>query len=83
MPISQRFLTVDNPIPSWKGPEENGIDEILILQEDAPPISGAVNEELDFHCAETYKKDGGVQKSQDTEVVKYEKVVGTKYDDQG
>ncbi len=82
MPISQKFLTIDQPIPSWKGPEENGIPNELILFEEAPVISSGNIEEIPFHCAETIKKDGGVGPNDDEGVVKYEKVVGTKYDDQ-
>jgi hypothetical protein len=83
MPISSCVLTVDNPIPTWKGPVENGIPDILILQEDAPGIPGIIEEDIPFHCATTVARDGGISDPEEfPEVVKFEKVEGTKYDDQ-
>ena len=74
MPVSDLLLTVDNPIPTWKGPLENGIPEILTISANAPAISGAVDSVIDFHCADTFQHDGGV--------IDFEKVPGTIIDDQ-
>lgn len=83
--ISSRLVvTVDNPIPSWKGPLENGIPEILVLVEDAPPISGAPElDQIDIYDAITVNKDARIgDKTPDNNIAKFEVISGTKYDDQ-
>jgi hypothetical protein len=83
------YPTIDNPIPEWKGTTQGTwrgvamLPDILTISGDPPPISGAANDIIDFHCAETFDKDGGISNvSVDPDVVKYELVTGTKYDDQ-
>lgn len=74
-------LTVDDPIPDWKGTDD--LPDILTISGDATPISGASTSIIDFHCAETFTRDGGVGDSNiDPEVYKYELIENTKYDDQ-
>ena len=76
MPISS-IVTVypDNLIPDWKNPIENGVPEILVSSGGPPPLSGGpVDELVDFHCAETFDRDGGI--------IDQEKVLGTIFDDQ-
>jgi hypothetical protein len=81
MAITSRILTtVYNPIPTWKGTEI--LPEILTISADAPPISGSVEEIIDFHCAETFDKNANIVNMSEPEVIKYELVTGTKYDDQ-
>jgi len=74
MATSRILKTVDYPIPTWKGPLENDVPEILTIEEEAPPISGASQELIDFHCAETVAKDAGIEN--------FQKVPGTVFDDQ-
>lgn len=74
MPKSEILLTIDHPIPTWKGPLENGIPEILTISANPPPISGADDAIIDFHCADTFLHDGGV--------INFEKTLGTIIDDQ-
>ena len=76
-------LTVDNPIPSWKGPLENGIDEILVVIEDAPPISGGQLSQIPIYDAITVNKDARIgDKDTSDNITKFEVITGTKYDDQ-
>jgi hypothetical protein len=82
MLVSRTVNTVDFPIPSWKGPLENGIDEILVVIEDVPPLSGGVTQ-IPISDALTVAKDARVgDKNPDDNVVKFELVTGTVYDDQ-
>jgi len=75
MPKTGNILTVDNPIPTWKGPlETEGFPEILTISASAPPLSGADQTEIDFHCAETISRDGGI--------IDTDKIAGTIFDDQ-
>jgi len=74
MPKSAITLTIDDPIPWWKGPLESYIPDILTISGDPPPISGSVSQISPFHCAETVAKDGGV--------INFEKTNGTIFDDQ-
>ena len=75
------LLTVDNPIPDWKGTD--ALPDILTTSGSPPPLSGASDSIIDFHCAETFTRDGGVKDSNiDPDVYKYELVENTKYDDQ-
>lgn len=74
MPVSEVLLTVDNPIPTWKGPLENGVPAILTISADAPAISGSTETRIDYYCAETFMRDGGV--------IDYEKILSTIVDDQ-
>ena len=82
MPTTTQYRTITDPIPTWKGPLENGIPEILTVDEDAPIIEGIDTVLPDYHCAITVARDGGIEENSDPEIVKYEKVEGTKYDDQ-
>lgn len=78
--ISRCFLTIEDPIPEWKGTE--ALPEVLTISGSPPPISGAPDD-IPFHCAETFARDNGIQNtSSDPEVVVYELVENTKYDDQ-
>ena len=75
MPTSDILQTYYNKIPTWKDPEETGlVPEILITGAPPPPISGGESEIIDFHCAETFDRDGGI--------VDLEKLAGTIFDDQ-
>lgn len=74
MPKYEIKLTVEHPIPSWKGPEENGIPDILWYTEEPPPISGMGDNRPPYHCADTVGKDGGI--------IDMEKILGTVFDDQ-
>ena len=82
MPItSRRFPTVQEPIPEWKGTED--LPDILTISGQPPEIDSIPETLIDFHCAETTDKDGGIGDSNiDPEVYKYELIEGTKYDDQ-
>jgi hypothetical protein len=82
MPIvSTCFKTIDHPIPIWKGTDD--LPDILTISGDPPPLSGAPEELIDFHCAETFSRDMGIMDSDaDPAVYKYELVENTKYDDQ-
>jgi hypothetical protein len=82
MTISCTILkTIDNPIPVWKGVDD--LPDILTISGEAPPISGANDTIIDFHCAETFSRDMGIMDSDaDPAVYKYELVENTKYDDQ-
>jgi hypothetical protein len=74
-------LTVDDPIPEWKGVDD--LPEILTISGSPPAMSGASEEIIDFHCAETVARDGGVGDTNvDPEVFKYEIIENTTYDDQ-
>lgn len=82
MAIRSKILsTVVNPIPEWKGVE--ALPDILTISGTTPPISGSECVELDFHCAETFDRDGGIGIVEtDPDVIKFEKIENTKYDDQ-
>ena len=75
------LLTVDNPIPTWKGTD--ALPDILTISGNPPPLSGATDEIIDFHCAETVSRDGGIGDSDlDPNVYQYEIIENTNYDDQ-
>jgi hypothetical protein len=74
-------LTVNNPIPEWKGVDD--LPDILTTSGVPYPISGGPEPLIDFHCAETIAKDAKVNDSNpEPEVVKFQLIEGTKYDDQ-
>jgi len=60
MPRSRILRTVDHPIPTWKGPLENGIPEVLTISADAPAISGADGSVIDCHCPDTYDPNNSI-----------------------
>jgi hypothetical protein len=75
MPTSTIYRTINNPIPTWKGPEESGcVPTVLITGGSPPPISGADDTIVDFHCADTFDRTGGIIDS--------DKILGNIFDDQ-
>jgi hypothetical protein len=70
--VSYIEMTIDNPIPEWKGVD--ALPEIITITGEAPPLSGAYFTDLPFHCAETYDRTGGVEN--------FEHVKSNIYDDQ-
>ena len=61
MPTSIIYRTIYDPIPTWKGPENTPeMPTVLITAQGPPAISGADTTIVDFHCAETFDRSGGI-----------------------
>jgi hypothetical protein len=74
MPTSIILNTYEHPIPTWKGPIENGVPVILTISADAPPISAISGSDLPFWCATTQFPDVGISGG--------DKILGSEFDDQ-
>jgi hypothetical protein len=74
MPISDIKKTYLYPIPSWKGPLENGVPEVLVVIEPEPPIPSISGSELPFWCSQTQAFDAGITGGN--------KISGSTFDDQ-
>jgi hypothetical protein len=75
MPTTTILSTYLNPIPTWKGPLESGIPEILVISGNPPPLppitGGGI---VPFWCSQTQAKDAGI--------ISGAKYLGTEFDDQ-
>lgn len=84
MIISRTVSTIENPIPVWKGPLENGIDDMLVLIEAVPPLSGHPElTQIPISDALTVNKNAGIgDKIPDDNKTKFELITATVFDDQ-